>query len=281
MANFEGNRGRLDGFLVNIRERGEADGLVQAFSASGPLTIRARGIRKQTSRLAARLLPANELRFTVAPGRGSLPLLTGLEVVADHSAWRRELDLLALYWFIAECCYVSASDDEQNAASYRLAINLLRSRPGLPGKYALLAVFCLKLLAITGLRPSLASCAISGVPLEPGAPVFLLPSGEGLLSAQAYNEHYARSGALLLRLDGAELACWQQLAGGPLLEYAASAAGPGDAAALLHITRRQLSDTAGVAVRSGEFLQRQWKLPAYEELAREKENGAAGAAPSR
>jgi DNA repair protein RecO len=281
MAKFEGNRGRLDGILVGIRERGEADGLVQAFSASGPLNIRARGIRRQASRLAARLLPAGELRFTLTPGRGNLPLLTGLELVADHPRWRRELDLLALYWFIAESCYVSASDEEQNTACYQLAVNLLRSEPELAAKYALLAVYCLRLLAITGLRPALATCALSGAPLEPGAPVFLLPSGEGLIGTTAYNEHYARSGALLLRVSGKELQRWQQLASGPLLDYAASGASASDAAALLHITRRQLNDTAGVAVRSAEFLLAQWKLPTYEELAREKEDGAAGAAPSR
>lgn len=228
----------------------------------GELSILARGLRRSTSKLAHLFQPANELRLSLARGRGRLSVLTGASVHQAHSAWREDLDLLALYWFFMECACLGTAGLTQNEEVYTLIVNLLRTTPaGESGRYGALCAFGLKLLAVHGVLLGLAHCCIDGHRFEPGEPVHLLPSGEGLIGREAYNARYARSTGGLLRLDAERLAHWRRLHGGPLLEYAACAADSVDAAVLLHLCSRSIADVAARPVHSAGFLSQQWKLP--------------------
>ena len=255
----------VPGLLVSTEPAGEADLLVRFFGPSrGGFHARGRGLRKAASKLAPQLQPACELELTLAAGR----TLTGVSVHRDHAGWRGDLNLLALYWFFAECAATSSADDEDNAGIYRMLVNLLRTPPEPAGTHGCAAVFCLKLAAINGLLPDLGHCAIDGTAFCGDEPVFLLPGFDGLVGRGAYNRLYARTGGSLARLDPARRQRWRDLAGGALLDYGGAGADLTDSALLVHLTSRGIADMAHRAVRSAEFLKRQWRLPDYAELVR-------------
>lgn len=262
-----GNQWRGPALLVSTSPVGEADVLVRFFTPSGgAVTALARSLHKSTSRLAASLLPADELEIRLVTGRGARPILAGARVTTDHSCWREDLDLLALYWFMAECAFLSASEQSINQATFQLTANLLRSDPSPLARYGALAVFVLKTQRLHGLLADLSHCVVDGHLLADDEPVHLLPSGEGVIGREAYNKHYARTGGGLVRMEPERLARWRQILGGPLLDYPDLKADELDAALLLHQGARALGDLAGHAVGSAEYLRRQWKLLVFTEI---------------
>jgi DNA repair protein RecO len=248
---------------VSTAPSGEADAMLRVFACpQGELSVLARGLRKSASKLAHVFQPADELKLSLARGRGRLNVLTGARVHQAHAPWREDLDLLALYWFYAECACLGTAGHAQNEQVFTLIANLLRTTPDSAGaRYGALCAFCLKLLAVHGALLGLGYCCIDGRAFEPGEPVHLLPSGEGLIGREAYNARYARSAGGLVRLDAVRLARWQRLHGGALLEYTACEADEVDAAVLLHLCGRSIADVAARPVHSVAFLARQWQLP--------------------
>lgn len=261
------NQQPICALLVNTVAAGEADSLVSFFSAEdGALTALARGLRKSTSKLAASLLPADELDIRLASGRGRRNILIGAATARGHPEWRAGLDLLSLYWFMAECLYLSAGEPEINAAMYRLAVNILRHPPTPEVRCSAAAVFALKLQMLHGLLPDLAHCALDGHLLADNEPVHLLPSGEGVIGREAYNRHYARTGGGLVRLEAQRLYRWRRLLGGALLDYREVPADAVDVALLVHHLARAVGDVAGRALHSAAYMRAQWKLPDLSEL---------------
>jgi len=241
--------------------------LVRLFNPDqGSVLIKARGLRKASSKLAPQLQPAAELLLTFARGRGTSRTLTGVGIHRDHPAWRKDLNLIALYWYFAECAALSSSDPEMNAGIYQMLVNLLRSPPGDDDRQGCATVFCLKLAALNGLLPELNCCAVDGTPLSEDEPVFIMPGLEGLIGRNAYNRLYARTGGGIVRLEAKRRRRWIKLLGGALLDYPKAAADELDTAMAVHFTTRGIVDLAGRAVRSADFLKRQWKLPDYTEL---------------
>jgi DNA repair protein RecO len=264
--------GGISTVLVSIVPTGEQDALVNFFSPDGALGLRARGLRKAQSKLAPRLQPADELRVQTARGRGAYDVLTGVDVLRPHWLWREELDLLALYWFFAECAFAGSGEERLNRNVFQLLVNLLRNVSGTAGRFGAAAVFCLKLLMLHGLMPDIQHCMVDGHVLAKDEPAFFPLSGEGVIGRDAYNRHYARTGGGLLRLAAERLAGWRALATGQLLEYTNVLIDATDAAILVQLTERMLGDATTKPVRSAEFLLSQWRLPDMGELLRKQES---------
>jgi recombinational DNA repair protein (RecF pathway) len=167
---------------------------------------------------------------------------------------------------MVECCCTASGAPSQNSELFQLTVNLLRSEPREDELFSCCAVFALKLLALLGLRPDLTHCAIDGHELRADEPSFLLPSGEGLIGRDAFNENYARSGAALLRVDSARRLRWLSLLHGPLLDYVRAQADESDAALLLDLATRHLADLSQRPLDSAAFLRKQWKLPSERDM---------------
>ncbi len=253
----------LPALWVSSAPLGEADAMLRLFACPhGELSVLARGLRRSSSKLAHVFQSADELKLTLARGRGRLAVLAGASLQLGHPPWRNDLGLLALNWYFTECACLGSAGPVQNEQVYTLLVNLLRTTPqDASARYGALGAFSLKLLAVHGLLLSLGHCCIDGHALAADEPVHLLPSGEGVIGREAYNAQYARSAAGLLRLDAQRLARWQRLHGGPLLDYAAVGADEVDAAVLLHLCARAIADLAARPVHSAEFLRTQWRLP--------------------
>lgn len=254
---------------ISTAPLGEADAMLRLFAHPfGELSVLARGLRRSASKLAHLFQSADELQLTLARGRGRLAVLAGASVQHRHEPWRDDLGLLALYWFFAECACLGTAAPPQNGQVYTMLVNLLRTTPqDTAARCGALGAWCVKLLALHGLLPSLGHCCIDGHALAPDEPAHLLPSGEGVIGREAYNARYARSAAGLLRLEASRLARWRRLHGGPLLDYAAAGADEVDAAVLLHLCARAIADLAARPVHSADFLRAQWRLPTMGEIA--------------
>jgi recombinational DNA repair protein (RecF pathway) len=258
--------------LAGIHAAGEADAAVELFTpTAGALTVRARGLSKPGSKLAAHLLPADELRVTLARGRGAQPMLTGASAEERHPLWRTGLAHLALYWLMAGSARLGSGTPEQNADVFRLIVNLLRSDPDAAALPGCASVFALKLLHVHGLLPDLHCCHRDGHAFTAEEPVFLLARGEGLIGREAYNQHYARAAGQdvprgMLRVSPSRRARWERLLRAPLLDYPAASADLADAAVLLTLCANALRDLAHAALPALDFLATQWKLPRGTEL---------------
>jgi DNA repair protein RecO len=258
--------GMVPALWVSTFPRNESDALVRFLGSDGAFTASAKGLLKPASKLAPRLKPGDELLLELVRGRTNLAVLAGVSRQRAHPVWQRGLDHTALCWYITECAYISGGDPELNAALYQLVVNIIRSEPAAEQLPSALGVFCLRLLSLHGVLLSLNHCSLTGEPLGQGEVAHLLPSGEGLVGRQAFNEHYARTGGGMPRLDAEQLRRWRTLARSPLLDYPAIVLEPVDCTLLLSIVERQIIQPAGQQVSSGGFLRQQWKLPAWPEV---------------
>ncbi len=263
-SNQSGNT--LPALWASTTPRNETDALVRFYTADGAIMVTAKGLLKPASKLAPLLKPGDELSLELARGRGSPPVLVGVHRMRPHPTWQTSLHHTALCWFMTECAAVSSGDSEQNTAMFQLVVNLLRSEPAAQLLPSALAVFCLRLLSLHGLMLDLGRCAISGERLQATEPVHLLPTGDGLIGRQAYNEHYARTGGGMPRFDPERLQRWRALAKRPLLEYTDSAMDRTDCVLLLHLVEQQLARPAGEFLGSSSFLRKQWQLPDWASL---------------
>lgn len=232
---------------------------------AGGINTIARGLRKPGSRLAGQLKPADELRISTAAGKGSTDILTGVSCSRAHADWQGDLNLLALYWFMLECAWLASSDEGSNADGYRLLINLLRSEPQTSQRMSLASVYCIRFLNLHGMLPDLHHDEETDERLETDC--LCRPSFEGLLDAKrAEASPVLQHG--MLRIEADRLARWRALLRRPLLEYGELDCDATDAALLVAFTRNHVASMSDSAVRSAEFLQRQWKLVGLRELIR-------------
>jgi recombinational DNA repair protein (RecF pathway) len=257
--------------LYSIDLEGEGAGLVRfCAEGHGALAVRGRGLGKPASKLAPLLKPADELVIDLARGRGRTPVLTGVRLGRSHARWRASLPHQALQWFMVECAYTASGEQAENERVFRLIVNLLRREPPADELAGSACAFCLKFLAIHGLLPDLLNCAVSGNALSSGEPAFLLPTGEGFVSLETYNSRYARSGRGLVRLESPRLPRWRRQLSGALLDYPDQGFDETDAALLIGLGQRVLSDTSARHLASATFLARQWGLKSLAELAVEQ-----------
>lgn len=257
---------RLKAIWVTTTSRGESDARVDLFSGQeGALSANARGLLKQTSKMAPVLKPGDELEVELARGRGALPVLAGATCHKSHPWWREELTRTAVAWLIAESSYLASSEPEANADAYRLAVNVLRHGQS-DDLLSPSCTYCIKYLKLHGLFPDLDACAVSGRQVQAGEVVHLLPTGEGVVGLEEYNNRYARSSAGLLRLSPESRQAMASARDLPLVEALGLEFSREIAAILLWLVASQIGGMVGRTVGSAEMLAQQLKLPTIREL---------------
>ena len=191
---------------------GEAD-LILTMLAQDGTQIRgvAKGARNPgNKRFGARLEPFSVVQLQLYPGR-SLETITEVRCEASNDACRQDLDKSAACALMAE---LTAKDiyDIRESRSQALLIA---------------EAFCVKALALLGVRPALRSCAVCGGPLA-GSTVFDLTAGGCLCADCAGGSGGSLDPALipwidaLLGLTFAQLSLVQGAPCLPLLVFAES-----------------------------------------------------------
>jgi DNA repair protein RecO (recombination protein O) len=176
---------------------GEADRIVTMLTASlGKVRAVAKGVRKATSRLGARLDPPTRARVLCWQGR-ELDIVRQAQVVAPYLNLRSDLSRVMKAGALLEA--VERVAEERHAAErlYQMLVGALdvldaRDPPVLVG------AFYLKLLALEGTRPSVEACAACGA--TEGLSAFDVAEG-GALCRRCSRGRTASPGALALMAD--------------------------------------------------------------------------------
>ena len=209
---------------------GEAD-LILTMLAQDGTQIRgvAKGARKPgNKRFGARLEPFSVVQLQLYPGR-SLETITEVRCEASNDACRQDLDKSAACALMAELTAKATAEGEAGERMFPMLAAALQAVGQAPPSQALLIAeaFCVKALALLGVRPALRSCAVCGGPLA-GSTVFDLTAGGCLCSDCAGGSGGSLDPALipwidaLLGLTFAQLSLVQGAPCLPLLGFAES-----------------------------------------------------------
>jgi DNA repair protein RecO (recombination protein O) len=175
------SRDALPAIVVGSVDYGEADRIVRLLSAEeGRSAVMAKRARSSQRRFRGALDLGTQVRVHRHRGRGTLPLLTGVDVVRAPRRARGDLDRIALLAYGCEVCAGLAPESHEAPRLFRLLVTWLDllEGDGLIGAASRIALES-KALTFAGLAPALLTCVRCARPLDDPA-AFDLEAGGGL-----------------------------------------------------------------------------------------------------
>lgn len=158
---------KTEAIILRQRKFSEADRIFTLYTpAMGKLEVKARGVRKTTSRLSGHLQPLNRLMLQIAQGH-QLDVITGVETMDSFRNLREDLDRLSRALYVAELADRMTAEHVHSFPIYRLILDTFwrLDKPG-DGDQAL-RFFEMRLLDQSGFRPELEVCVGCLKPLAP------------------------------------------------------------------------------------------------------------------
>ena len=154
---------KTDGIILREVEYKDNDKLLTVLTKDfGKITVKARGVKSQRSKLKAgcQLLAFAELTLLEHNARYTVTEANVKEMFANL---RTDIELLSLATYFAQVCEVVAQEDDPSPEMLSLLLNSLYAisklnKPALQVK----AVFELRLMCIAGFLPDLRGCMICG-----------------------------------------------------------------------------------------------------------------------
>jgi DNA repair protein RecO (recombination protein O) len=152
---------KAEGIVLGRRNLGEADRvLVLLTREHGKLSVKARAVRKPTSRLSGRLEPFTHARFLLARGR-TLDVVAQVEVIESFAAVRTDLLRTAWASVCAELTERMLGDLEPHPEVFEALRQAQEVVAGGDPEVATLW-YVLRLVSLLGYRPVLDRCAVCG-----------------------------------------------------------------------------------------------------------------------
>ncbi len=164
---------RDEGVVLRTIRLGEADRIVTLLTPEhGKVRAVAKGVRKTTSRIGARVEPLSHVSLLCWRGR-ELDIISQVEVLDAFRDVREDLDRLAPATTMLEVVDLASVERHPSRELFAMLVGALRTleRTASP---LVLGAFCLKFLAVEGVGPVVESCARCG-----GAPLVAFDPGEG------------------------------------------------------------------------------------------------------
>jgi len=195
---------REEAVVLRSWRLGEADRIVSLVTPGhGKVRAVAKGVRKTTSRIGARLEPPGHVTMLCWHGR-ELDVVNQVEVLDSFRRLREDLDLMAAAMTMIEIVDQVAVERHEAAELFRLLLGALRALERTPSPLVL-GAFCWKLLGIEGVGPLIERCARCG---DDGELVAFDPGEGGLLCRSCRRGHPVSPDAvsLLRRVLGGGLA---------------------------------------------------------------------------
>jgi DNA repair protein RecO (recombination protein O) len=116
------------GIVIKRVNYGEGDKLITLFSGShGKVTLKAKGIRKQTSKRAGTLDLFNYIKFHVVSGRGEIDTLTEVESISDFSAWKVHLGRVNIAYQLCELVDKLTPDKQPHPEIFEILLSCLQA----------------------------------------------------------------------------------------------------------------------------------------------------------
>ena len=188
-----------DGIVLRNRDLGEADRVVTLLCPDkGKIDAVARGARRPRNRLVGLTLPFNLLRMSLFKGHG-LDQLSQAEGIKSFQGLRGDLTKLACASYLAELVMEFLPEHEPNPAVFNLFVRSLASLEQNHPPENLLRFFELRLMDLSGFRPSLDACLACGAPWDGFDEVLFAPADGGF-----YCRECAKNASVALSAVGRE-----------------------------------------------------------------------------
>ncbi len=155
----------------------EADKILTLLTESeGKITVKARGVMRKGSKIAAAMQPLAYSEVTLFGNRGRWSV-NEASLLEPFSGLSGDLAKFSLGCYFAECAENMAVEDQPDAVLLQLILNSLYALSrDLYDPSHIKAVFELRLMALSGYEPNADHCAVCGK-AEPDHPLLGLDSG--------------------------------------------------------------------------------------------------------
>jgi DNA repair protein RecO (recombination protein O) len=158
---------KTEAIVLRQRRLGEADRILCVYTpAYGKMDVKARGVRKTTSRMSGHLQPLTRCMLQLAQGHVS-DVVAGCETLESFQPLRKDLDRLSRALYIAELIDRFVPERTHSFPTYRLLVETLRRIAEAEDVDLTTRFFELRLLNQCGFRPELDTCSGCGSALEP------------------------------------------------------------------------------------------------------------------
>lgn len=153
---------RDEAVVLRTWKLGEADRIVSLHTrAHGKVRAVAKGVRRTRSKFGARLEPACHVAVQLYRGRGELDTLTQAETIDRFASLRSDPERFARASAMLEAVDQLAPESGGDPDRHAMLVGALRTLDRLDSPLVV-AGFFLKLLALEGVQPELASCVACG-----------------------------------------------------------------------------------------------------------------------
>lgn len=184
---------KTEALILRQRRFGEADRMFTLLTpAYGKIDVKAKSVRKTTSRMSGHLQPLNRLMLQLARGRMS-DVIAGCETLESFQPLRDDLDRLSEALYVSELVERMAADHVPNYQTYRLLIDTLHRLEEEETSEVALRYFEMTLLEQSGFRPELDRCVGCGGAIEQDRHFFAPQAGGVACPACAPESGGARS----------------------------------------------------------------------------------------
>lgn len=157
---------KTEALILRQRKFGEADRMFTLLTPTyGKIDVKAKSVRKTTSRMSGHLQPLNRLMLQLAQGKIT-DVIAGCETLESFQPLRDDLDRLSEALYVAELVERTAAEHVPNYQTYRLLIDTLHRLEDEASSDVALRYFEMTLLEQTGFRPELDRCVGCGSAIE-------------------------------------------------------------------------------------------------------------------
>lgn len=156
---------KTEAIVIRQRRLGEADRFLTLYTpAHGKFDVKAKSVRKTTSRLSGHLQPLNHCMMQLAQGHAG-DVVTGVETLESYQGLRDDLDSLSRALYVAELTDRMTVEHVHSFPTFRLVLETLRRLNEGEGDVAL-RFFEMRFLDQSGFRPQVDVCVGCGRELE-------------------------------------------------------------------------------------------------------------------
>lgn len=153
---------KTEAIVLRQRRLGEADRCLTLLTpAFGKMDVKAKGVRKTTSRMSGHLQPLTRCMLQMAQGHTS-DVIAGCETLESFQGLRDDLDRLSRALYAAELVDRMTAERVQSFATYRLLAETLRRLEKAEDGDQVLRYLEMRLLDQSGFRPELERCSGCG-----------------------------------------------------------------------------------------------------------------------
>jgi DNA repair protein RecO (recombination protein O) len=168
---------KTEAIVLRQRKLAEADRILTIYTPTfGKIDVKARGVRKTTSRMSGHLQPLTRCMLQLAQGH-AMDVVTGCETMESFPALHEDLDRLSRAMYAAELIDRFIPEHAPSFPTYRLLLDTLRRLAESESPDTVLRFAEMKLLDQSGFRPELEVCVGCGAQLGQEQNFFAPQSG--------------------------------------------------------------------------------------------------------